>query len=336
MIHIADSIEDLTAADLAHWTATADAARAPAFYHPGFLRAYERAPLAPTDAFHYLFLPGAVLPAYLQGTDDAAGDVSGLGLAGDAPGARILLTHVTHCYDTVLPAYDIGTSLKPACRALAELAARHRARWFAFLDVDAASPLARHMTAGGFEPIPMETRYRLDLSPYRDLGDLIASHPRRSYAGRWLRRIRARTERGDIETTVLRPPFEPARIAEAVELCRRTTARHGTPGYYPEHLHAFVREAGPGVRVVETRIDGRLATAVICLTDAGRFHLWAGGTDEFPAGQGISRYTLLVSSVLGPALDAGARCLEAGRGNGGVKEHFRMEPVRLAGFVGTR
>ncbi|GII04108.1 GNAT family N-acetyltransferase [Planobispora takensis] len=329
-LRVAGSIDDLTDAELEHWRAATRAA--PAFYRPAFLRAYERAPLAPTDAFHYLLLPDAVLPAYLQGTEDAAGDVSGLGLPA-RPQDRILLTHVTHCYDTVLPAAaPLARAVPAACRALAELAARQGARWFAFLDVDASGTLARRLAAEGFTPVPMETRHRLDLRPYRDLNDLIARHPRRSYAGRWLRRIRAR---GDVETTVLCPPFGDGRAAEAVELCRRTTARHGTPGYYPEQLHAFVREAGEDVRVVETRVGGRLATAVICLLDAERFHLWAGGTDECLSGRGISRYALLVSSVLGPALACGARWLEAGRGNAGVKEHFGMEPVPLAGFVGT-
>src|SRR4051794_11278303 len=86
---------------------------APAFYYCLFLDAYERAPLQPTEAYFYLLFgkPAvAVVPAYLQSTEDAAGDISGLPLPGRRPGDRILISHVTHCYDTSLPARvaDIG------------------------------------------------------------------------------------------------------------------------------------------------------------------------------------------------------------------------------------
>jgi hypothetical protein len=93
--------------DRGEWMAVADTAGAPAFYDYTFLRAYERAPLQETDAFFYLVFGDpavAVLPAYVQSTDDAIGTISGLGLPGRSPGDRIMLTHVAHCYDTLLPA----------------------------------------------------------------------------------------------------------------------------------------------------------------------------------------------------------------------------------------
>lgn len=330
-VRIADSIG---AIDRDEWSRIVRGAAAPAFYDYDFLRAYERSPLAPTSAFYYLLFPGsaAVLPAYLQNTQDAAGDVSGLGLPDRDRNDRILLSHVTHCYDTVLPAVG-PLPVASACEALADLAAQHGVKWFAFLDVEDGSLLARQLAAYGLQRIPMETRYRVDLTPYADVEDVIAANPSRK-ARRNLRNTHSRALRSGLEIAVHRPPLASADIAGAVKLCRDTTARHGTPGYYPPEFHEFVCDAGECVRVVEAQVGGRLATAAVCLVDDRRFHLWAGGADYSFADQGIGLFPLMLRSALGLALDARRPWVEAGRGNGDVKKRFGLNPAPLAGFVG--
>ncbi|HEY2442769.1 MAG TPA: GNAT family N-acetyltransferase, partial [Streptosporangiaceae bacterium] len=263
------------------WSAVIDAADAPAFYHYPFLRAYERVPLQETEAFFYLAFgrpATAVLPACIQGTDDAIGMISGLGLPGRSPGDRILLTHVAHCYDTVLPArpHLLTPQLaERACAALADLARQAGVKWFAFLNVDDSGSLAGALTAAGLAKIPMNTRFRRDLAGYPTAEAFAADLPSKK-ARRALRSSRHQAYREGMQITAADPA---GGAADAVELCRRTTARHGTADYYPERFHEFVTLARDLVTVTEVRLRDRLASAAISLVDRTRFHLWAGGID---------------------------------------------------------
>jgi hypothetical protein len=277
------SIEDV---DREEWHRVTDAAGAPVFYDYRFLRAYERAPLQDTEAFFYLALgqpTAVVLPAYLQSTNDAIGTISGLGLPGWSPGDRIMLTHVAHCYDTVLPACP---GLTPglagrACEVLADLASQAGVKWFAFLNVDGGTATARALTAAGLVRLPMNTRFRRDLTGYRDVEDFVADMPSKK-ARSALRYSQSQARRAGLAVAA---PDPAAGADAAAELCRRTTARHGTADYYPERFGEFVGRASDLISVTEVRLGDRLATAAICLVDRRRFHLWAGGIDyEVTAG----------------------------------------------------
>jgi len=326
------SVEEI---DREEWSGVTDAADAPVFYQHAFLLAYERAPLQETEAFFYLAFgqpATAVLPAYVQSTDDAIGTISGLGLPGRSPGDRILLTHVAHCYDTVLPARP---GLAPglagrACEALADLARQAGVKWFAFLNVDGSTAAAAELADAGLAKIPMNTRFRRDLSAYQSVDEFVADIPSKK-ARFALRHSRSQARRANMDITAP----DPARAAgEAVELCRRTTARHGSASYYPEQFSEFVALASDLVSVTEVRLGGRLAAAAICLYDRTRFHLWAGGIDEEVTTHIHSAFSLM----LWPAVDETIRrkllVFEGGRGNATTKLRFRLEPVPLFAFVG--
>jgi hypothetical protein len=332
-VRIAESMSDV---DRSEWMSVIRAADAPAFYDCLFLDAYERVPLQPTEAFFYLLFgtPAvAVVPAYLQRTDDAAGDISGLPLPGHRPGDRILISHVTHCYDTTLPARAAEVGLTElAGTTLARIGHECGAKWVAFLDVPAGGRLAGDLTTIGWDRHPMETRYRADITGCTGSGDFIAAMPRQ-------RRHRMRTNQRralalGATATVQVPGTPAADITAAVELCRDTTARHGTPDYYPGEFGKFVELAGALVQVTEVRIGGRPATAAISLVDRSRYHMWAGGLDYDVLPPTVSGFELM----LGAGLDAAAGCgglrtLEAGRGNTAVKQRYRLEPVPLLAFV---
>jgi hypothetical protein len=322
--------------DRQEWMSVIRQANAPAFYDCLFLDAYERVPLQPTEAFFYLLFGApavAVVPAYLQRTDDAAGDISGLPLPGRRPGDRILISHVTHCYDTTLPARvaDIGLT-ELAGTTLARIGRECGAKWVAFLDVPTGGRLAADLTTIGWDRHPMETRYRADITGYTGSADFIATM---RYRRRYRMRVNQRRALELGATTTMQVPGAPAAdIAAAVELCRATTARHGTPDYYPGEFGKFVELAGELVQVTEVRIGGRLATAAISLVDRSRYHMWAGGLDYDVVPSSGSGFELM----LGAGLDAAAGCgglrvLEAGRGNGSVKERYLLEQVPLLAFV---
>jgi hypothetical protein len=128
---------------------------------------------------------------------------------------------------------------------------------------------------------------------------------------------------------------DPARAAgEAVELCRRTTARHGTADYYPERFAEFVALAKDLVSVTEVRLGGRLASAAICLFDRTRFHLWAGGIDYEVTTQIHNSFSLMLLPAVEQTILRELPVLEAGRGNAATKLRFRLEPIPLFAFVG--
>ena len=322
--------------DREEWSGVVSSAGAPAFYDYAFLQAYERAPLVDTHAFFYLVFgrpAAAVLPAYVQGTDEALGNISGDALPGRSPGDRILLTHVAHCYDTMLPARP--RQLTPhlagqAAAALAGLARQAGAKWFAFQNVDRASETARSLALAGLVQAPMSTRFRRDLSAYRTAEDFVAGLPGQK-ARRALRTSRHQARRQGM-TVASVDPVHGAR--EAVELCRRTTARHGTARYYPECFHEFVALAGNLLVVTEVRLGGLLASAAICPFDRQRFHLWAGGLDYDVTAAIHSAFPLMLWAAVEETVSRGRQILEAGRGNAAAKAQFRLDPVPLVAFVG--
>lgn len=328
---VRDTIADI---DRAEWTALMRAAGAPVFYDYSFLYAYEHAPLEETHAFFYVTFGRpmvAALPVYLQDADDPAGDVPALGLAGLGPGDRILRTHVEHCYDTGLPArVPLPGLVGSACEVLADLARQTGAKWFAFLDVDGGSELAGELAAAGLTKIPMTTRFRRDLSAFATADEFVASIPSRN-ARSALRKARNQGRRAGMRVARL-PPSEAG--PDAVELCRATTARHGTPEYYPERLHEFVALANDVTRIVEVRLGERLAAAGVCLFDDLRYHCWAGGFDYALTDQVRSLFPLIMWPFLEEAIALQRPILEVGRANSATKQRFRFDPIPLFAFAG--
>ncbi len=333
-IAVRDRLDDL---DRAQWSAVVAAAQAPVFYDYRFLRAYERQPLQQTEAIYYLTFGDpavAVLPAYLQSTDDPLGVVAGLGLPGREPGDLILQTHVAHCYDTMLPARPgalTASLVDQACETLRSLAAQAGAKWFAYLNVDGSSELAELLVKKGLLKLPIFIRYNKHIAGYRSVDDFVAAIP--SHKARYaLRRSYRQGERGEMRIT--RP--DPAGGAPAsVALCRGTTSRHGTAAYYPEWFGDFVADAAEVISVIEVRLAGRLASASICLRDQLRFHLWAGGLDYEVAAGIQSAFPLMLLPAMAEAIESGHSVFEGGRANGVVKERFRLEPRPLFAYVGS-
>ncbi|HET9896261.1 MAG TPA: GNAT family N-acetyltransferase [Streptosporangiaceae bacterium] len=331
-ISVYSSIDEV---DQDQWSAVIRAATAPAFYDYAFVRAYERVPLQHTESFIYLIFgdpPVAVLPAYVQGTDDPAGYISGLGLPDRRPGDRILMTHVTHCYDTLIPARPECLTQELAdqvCAALADVARQSRVKWFAFLNVDGTGTTASRLTAAGLMKFAMNTRFSKDVTAYPSAEDYVADIPS-SKARRKFRTSLHQASRAGMTVSALDPVRE---AAGAVDLCRRTTARHGTAGYYPDHFGEFIALAGELVNITEVRIGGRLASAAISLCDATRFHLWAGGIDyEFTRGIDSS-FPLMLRPAIEETIRTRRTTLEAGRSNARAKLRFRLEPIPLFAFV---
>jgi hypothetical protein len=333
-IAVSDRID---AVDRAQWTAVVEAAQAPAFYDYSFLRAYERQPLQQTEAIYYLTFGDpavAVLPAYLQSTDDPLGVVASLGLPGRVPGDLILQTHVAHCYDTLVPTRPgalTASLVGSACEALGTLAAQAGLKWFAFLNVDESTEFADLLLAQGLLKLPIFTRYSKHIAGYGAVDDFVAGIP--SHKARYaLRRSYRQAERHEMRIT---RPDPAAGAPDSVAICRGTTSRHGTAAYYPEWFGAFVADAADVISVIEVHLADKLACAGICLKDPHRFHLWAVGLDYEVTAEIQSAFPLMLLPAMADAIENRHSIFEAGRANGAVKERFRLEPRPLHAYIGT-
>lgn len=333
-VFLCDSINNI---DRAEWSAVIAAAQAPAFYDYDFLRAYERMPLQQTEAFFYLRFGDpavAVLPAYVQSTDDPLGVVASLGLPGWSPGDLVLQTHVAHCYDTLIPARPATLTphlVDQACETLGALATRAGLKWFAFMNVDGTGELANLLVSAGLMKLPIFTRYNKRIANYKSVDDFVAGIP--SHKARYA--LRRSYRQGQRDEMLITCPDSADGAPDAVELCRRTTARHGTADYYPEWFGEFVTLAADVISIIEVRLAGKLASASICLHDPLRFHLWAGGLDYAVAESVHSAFPLMLLPAVAEAIKNGHPTFEAGRANGAIKERFRLEPLPLFAFVGV-
>ncbi|MEU6740716.1 GNAT family N-acetyltransferase [Streptosporangium sandarakinum] len=321
-VEISTSIETV---DTAEWDEVVSRSGAPVFYRSRYLRAYERFPLIAIEAFFYFVVRAGgravtVLPVTLLRGLDPLGQLRvRYPLSGDETG---LLSHVWHCYDAWVPGEP---NLEAVTGAMRELAGERGAAWYGFVNVPRGSALGEGLVSLGFPARHIEDRFRVDLRPFGDVADYVASANPRGRAN--MRRNGRRA--GDAGARGASLPLEEADLAEIGELCQRTAARHGTGSFYPQEVFAgFLTELGDAAHVIEVRERGRLVGVAVCLRDESRFHAWACGVD-YEVGGNYSPYPLLYPLSVGQALREGLTTLEGGRGNHVFKLRHGLTPLPL-------
>lgn len=327
---VSDTIERLPRAA---WQHVVERAGAPVFYGYDFLRAYERSPLSDTRGTLYVLVrhgraPRAAIPAYLLDDWDPLGVLSGL-VPADEPARRMLVSHMWHCYDSRLPVADSDDRLVDrVCAELSRVARELDAAGLVFANVTVGSLLLEQLRALGFRIAPIEVRYVLDLRDLRGPDDYLAALPGR------VRRalLRHRRRGGEAGVRISITAAQPESLDDALELCRRTAARHGNDAYYQsERMRAFLTGLGArSVRIVRVELEGDLVAASICLLDDTSFHTWAGGADyaRCSAHAFSPNYVLFYEEVRA-ALGSGRARLEAGRRNHEFKLRHGLAPVGL-------
>ncbi len=300
------------------------------FYDWGFLCAAERAPLLPIKAAYYLLARDAgelvgFLPAYLQSV--ASVDPFGLlqrtaGIQSEA-GQSALFSHVMHCFDSRALACSYA-AVQALMTALHELALECGAQYAGLLNVveEHAQKLA---AMPGFETRCLVDRYFMDLAEVDSFDVLVRTLPKdgRYEMTRQLRKFGA----GQGAISVVAPPFD-RRLRELTALCQQTTARNGTPQYFPaEQLARFVTECGQIMRLVLVEDAGEVVGGLICFIDGDLLCIWSAGmrydlTDYSP-------YTICFAHAYQWALREGMRTVEAGRLNERIKTRLGLQPLPL-------
>lgn len=331
-VSVTDSV---TAVGRAEWTSLVAACGAPVFYGYDFLRSVETAPLTFPSSARYLLARDAdgrlvaALPVHLQHTRDPFAS---------GPGSDALLTvlmgHVWHCYDTVLPSrIPLTTGLvETVWAALGELAGQLGVDLWGLANVAADSELAGALTAIGVATEPTVPRYRLPLADGpATLDEHLAGVGRSSR--RTLRHYVRRAQDAGAVTT-LREGSE-ALDQDVLDLCVGTADKHA-PGYYPpDRLTALVKSLGPACRILRLELAGRLLAASVCLYDRTRMHAWAGGC-LYPPELNWSPQYVLFAAELEAGMASGLPVLECGRRNDEFKTRYGLRAQPLVRAVVRR
>lgn len=301
----------------------------PAFYHPGFLAAAEHFPLLPVIGTHYLTAwkgtrLAAFLVVYQQSQPDPFGTLAkSTGIVFSPPGGG-LLGHVAHCYDSRI--LQRAGAEDAAALLLAELAKIAKAKAIpgcGLLNVT-EGPLLAAARQVGYHTAWMHDRYTIDLRKIDAFEDYIASLPSngRHEMRRQLRKFNV--SGGTIRT--LRG--EDADLPGVVALAQQTSAKNGTPDYYPRGIFEnFLTLCGDLITVVQVEYQDTLVAGMICLNEPGCLHLWAGGADY--SHSDWSPYSIMVAAGVQHALRSGLTRLEVGRTNARIKARLGCKPLPL-------
>lgn len=312
------------------------ASTAPVFYDWRFLNAAEHSPLLPVENVFYLCVHDAdqllgCMPAYLQ----RIGMIDPLGLLERSAGIRDdggdlgLFSHVMHCWESTVPVRpdrpDARAALLDEFKRLAQCeGARHAGL------LSAQDPCLLEQARGqGFVARHLVDRYDVDLRPFENFDAFVRELPSdgRCEMNRQLRKFEA----SNATARVIAPPFGEV-LERLTELCFRTTAKNGTPQYFPAGpLARFVRLCGTLIRLVLVECGDQLLGGMVCFEYAGRIHLWSAGMvydrSEF------SPYTLCFASVYRYAFEHGLLRLEGGRLNERIKRRLGLLPTPLYSLI---
>lgn len=328
-IEVVDTLDRI---DRRSYEAFHAASGAPAFYDWRMLVAAERSPLLPAERVFYLCaLEGreliGFLPTYLQrlAVVDPLGLLAKTADVHDAGGERGLFSHMMHCWDTTIPCIDASGDVRERLMIrMRDLGIQAGASYVGLLNVGADAWLPG-MAEYGFAVRPMVDRYVLDLGRFDDFEHLVRELPTdgRHEMNRQLRKFAA----SGATARVLAPPYDDV-LDRQCRLCFETTARKGTPHYFPaEPLATFVRHCGDLARLIVVESEGRLIGGAICYQQGGTFHVWSAGVtydqSEF------SPYTIFFAAAYRHAFENGLRWVEGGRLNQKIKERLGLAPVPL-------
>jgi len=300
----------------------------PAFYHPALLLAAQQHPLLGTNGVHYLAAWDeeqlkALLVVYQQQNPDPFGTLGKTtGINFDGRGG--LLGHIAHCYDSRLLLRPGNNSAATVLlESLRALAAELQIPNCGLINVGDPASLTAAERAG-YAVKYMHDRYIIDLTYYRTFDDYVGKLPRhgRQEMKRQLRKFN--TEGG--RALILRA--DETDLAAAAKLCHVTSARNGTPHYYPEEAFTrFLGMCGDLISVISVQVDGHQVAAVICLREPCRLHLWAGGVVYTHSD--FSPYTVMIAAGIQHAFVQRIPLIEAGRTNARIKARLGCRPKPL-------
>lgn len=307
------------------------------FYDYNFLLALEEQPLLPHRKTYYLIAQHdnellGFLPIYLQTNVDPFGVLTeSLGYPFEID-TLALFSHVMHVSDsTVLYTGDPAQIIPPLLNALDSLAREAKVQSYGLLNLTKENIANIQNHTPGWKSNFMWNRFSCDLRPFSNLEQVIENMNAkgRCEANRQLRKYRK--SGGKINWL----PVSAVDLDEITKLCQQTSARNGTPHYYPpKAVQHLLQRTESFTRIVEVRQDEQLAGMGIVFIDNKKLHLWAVGMNYDVAD--FSPYTLLYLDMYSYALSNGFETIEAGRTTQRIKERLGFSAVPLYSITNRR
>ncbi len=308
------------------WDRIVQDAAAPIFYRSRFLRALAQHPLYETLDSTFVVLSQSeqavgVLPVY------QVGRLSPITKAPAALNGDVWVSHLPHWYDSRWPSILSPDELVDS---MPTILAKAGVRDLVLQNVGSV-PLLDALRRAGFQLIESDIRYVADL---RNIpGPLEWPERLGSSTRRNVRRAVRRAELAGWHRTI--EPLESADLEAVIELCRRSSSRHGNPEWLPAGATAgFLQALGASASVVHEVRDhlGALVAAAVGFHDGSTYHSWSGGVSAHvdPA---IDANLLLHVSEYEYALRHACSRLEGGRRSDELKQRLGMAPVQLYTIV---
>ncbi|WP_141322999.1 GNAT family N-acetyltransferase [Myxococcus sp. AB025B] len=321
--------------DPAEYGALLKSGRAPVFYDPRLMLAAEQTPLLPPERVFYIVARDAgglqaFLPCYLLSAQqiDPFGLLKRTASVDLYEEGRGLFSHIAHCYESVL-LVRAGRQdlLAPMLARFRDLALELRVKRHGLVNV--TDPVLMEVAASnGYCVNYMLDRYSMSLEAARPFDDYLLGLPRegRQELRRQLKKFLA----SDARVSVVRPDQEG--LEALTPLVQETTARHGTPFYFPRSaLLEFVRQCGALVWLVKVEHLRKWLGGFICLEEESTLHIWSGGFTYDAVD--FSPYTIAFAEVYRHAVSRGFRRIEIGRLNARIKERMGYLPVPMYSII---
>ncbi|WPP00918.1 GNAT family N-acetyltransferase [Pseudomonas sp. HR96] len=335
MSKIIKVISDFDRLPLSCITELNTAANASFFYDVRFLRAAHHYPLLPILKAYYILayqhstLVGFTV-VYSQSSPDPFGSLSratNLNFNDDL----VCLGHIMHSYDSEIIASTEQADVVRGdiLKSIKALGTRLGAKYVGLINI-ANNELVSVGVSEGYQASFMWSRYFMDIACVDTVQDYIAGLPAdgRREMNRQQRKFQNSHHRAQVQSL---PVTDLAQIAELV--CA-TSARHGTPDYYPPSVFkTFVETCADLIRIISVEEHDQILGVMVCFVHGMTLHIWAAGMSYDKTD--FSPYSVCMLEAFRYAKQEGLTSIEIGRTNHKIKTRMGFKAKELFSLIAS-
>lgn len=328
-------ISDFDQLPLSDITELNSAANAPFFYDARFLRAAHYYPLLPViDVYYILAYQHATLVGftvvYSQRSPDPFGSLSrATGL--NFNDCFVCLGHIMHGYETeiIAPTEQADDIRGEILNAIKELGASLGSKYVGLVNI-ANDKLVAAGVLEGYRASFMWDRYFMDIACIDTVEEYIAGLPAdgRREMNRQQRKLQASHHQASVR------PLPVTDLAQIAELVCVTSARHGTPDYYPPAaFKLFVETCAGLIRIISVQEHDQVLGAMVCFVHGKTLHIWAAGMSYDKTD--FSPYSVCMLEAFQYAKQEGLTTIEIGRTNHKIKTRMGFKTKALFSLIAS-
>ena len=330
-----DIISDYYQLPLTEIVGLNNAANASFFYDVRFLKAAHYSPLLPTlKTYYFLAYQSARLVgftvAYLQRSPDPFGSLAcATGL--DFNDGLVCLGHVMHSYESeiVISTKQAGVIRGEIFKSIKSLGVLLGAKYVGLINIADDKLLAAGILEG-YTSSFMWDRYYMDIALVDTVQDYIAGLP--ADGRREMNRQQRKLQGSHHQVRVQSLPVE--NLTQIAELVCSTSARHGTPDYYPPTaFKRFVETCAGLVRIINVQEHDQVIGVMVCFVHGKTLHIWAAGMSYDKTD--FSPYSVCMLEAFRYAKYAGLDTIEIGRTNHKIKTRMGFKAKKLFSLIAS-